>query len=129
MNEYYRAAIAAMFPLGVRGQGASIEIIETERSTHPLFGVRLVVWEGEFIRDVKEQWLKMPLLEITEPFIAALKAVMNDVLVQDIGVETRMPLEYFGMAWSVLRLKTARTQKDYELALRRKSRLGMYLQP
>ena len=125
-------SIRAMFPIGVRGQGASIEIIETyEESTDPLFGVRLVIWEdgGKFLSDVKEQWLKMPLLEITEPFLAALKSVMTDVLLQDMEVATRLPLDYFERAWSVLRLKTAGTmdQKDFEKALRQKSRLGRFL--
>jgi len=119
---------------------------------HPTFLVRLVVWERSsqqfcscgshlldapccckpllFIKDVKEQLVHLPKnlsRELAEHdgrnanFCAALKKVCAEVLARD-DVERRMPTDFF--KFDPLGKKTFGTEAEFEVALRKKGRLG-----
>lgn len=96
--------------------------------------VRLVVWEGDQIRDIKEQELMMApraaypisserLAAYLTGWSAALKKVL-DAMSPSV-LDTLMPHDF--AAPRVLGLRAAKTAEDFERALLVRSRLGRFL--
>jgi hypothetical protein len=95
--------------------------------------VRMIGWDQDngSIRDIKEQevYMEWPAFyedrERTASFFAALGRILEEI---ETGVaETLMPSDL--VHTTALALKRARTQEDFDTALRAKSRLGKYLRP
>jgi len=142
-----RQLLANSFPFGVemaQVDHCNLQYVRTdeeykaeEYAATGEFAVRLVAWEfvaeGKFIviRDVKEQLIRLPepdgsSQERLEAFVAALKQVCEDILLNVKQAEGLLPDDFFKPAWSALNLK-AQTVDEFRGALLFKSRLGKYL--
>jgi hypothetical protein len=97
--------------------------------------VRTITWDVDpergttQIRDIKEQELNMgwPVLYDDRERVAAFVAALGVVLAEldPAKLDTLMPIDVICV--DALKLQRARTQADFEAALRAKGRLGRYL--
>ena len=134
--------IASYFPLG--SGGSSIDVVvggatgEWIRATGPaaVAIIRTLVWDidpdtkARSLRDLKEQEVHMgwPVFYDDEQRVAAFFAALG-VMVDELGrkgsFDELMPSDV--MCTDALGLERAKTQADFEVALRAKRRLGKYL--
>ena len=110
-----------------------MEYVSTERLGEHAFGVvvRLVIWEQDQIRDVKEQMIGIRLDAIDEARFERVTAMLR-AQAQVIGealatqsLDQLMPHDL--LDFSVLELSRAETEEDFAKALRRSGRLGKFL--